>query len=272
LNTNIVHLVTTVAYFIWQPLVLFLIILILAFFGFRYFKNKLQIKNYELLITFLILLINSILVFSFLDFDFLILYERGDFALRIFNLAVWFLVPLALYFIFFYLYIFISKNKYIKLIMFLILASILTGSLYFSYPRADRYFTYRGFNSSIYDFNAIKYLEKNTNETYVVLANQQIGATALTIYGFHYFDDKYFFYSIPTGGELHKVFWQMVYEEPTYEKAKIAMDLTGVDVVYFYLPDYWFNLKKLFPVALKESSGLEILENGKIWVFKYIKK
>ncbi len=269
LNTNIVHLITTIVYFIWQPFVVFLMILICVVL---FLKNKKSLLTpYSLLLTFLILLINSILVFSFLDFNFLIHYERGDFAFRIFNLGIWFLVPMALYFAISKVSK-ITKNNFIKYTIFIILATLLTCSLYFSYPRDDRFFRYRGFNTSIYDFNAVKYLEENTTEPYVVLANQQIGAAALMTYGFRYFDNKYFFYSIPTGGELHQVFWEMVYNEPTYEKAKIAMDLTGVNIVYFYLPDYWFNLKKLFPVALEESSDLTILENGKVWVFKYKKK
>ncbi|MBU4482275.1 hypothetical protein KKC16_02380, partial [Patescibacteria group bacterium] len=61
-QANFVHLITTIAYFLWQPLVIFLVILFLSFLSIKYFKNKLFIIHYSL---FIILVINSLLIFSF---------------------------------------------------------------------------------------------------------------------------------------------------------------------------------------------------------------
>lgn len=268
LNTNFIHLITTIAYFIWQPLIIFFIILIFTIFIF--FKKKLPISSYLLIITFLILFLNSLIVFSFINFDFLIDYERGDFSWRLFNLAIWFLVPLGL--ISLARFIFQMKKKYFQILIFILIAACLSASLYFSYPRHDRYFTYRGFNTSIHDFNAVKYLDEITPEPYVVLANQQVGAAALTTFGFRYFDNQYFFYSIPTGGPVYQAFWNMVYVAPNYEHAQLAFNLTGANIVYFYLPDFWFNLDKLKSQLEAEANEILQLESGKIWVFKFIKK
>jgi len=293
LNTNFVHLLKTVAYFFWQPISIFIIIFILTIYGIlKINKNyPLPITHYPLhLKTFLILFINSLLIFSFIKFSFLIDYEQGDFSSRIFNLSIYFLIPIALHpitLLFFrprclldseagtclWQNYFITKNKLSKCAIIMIVAMCLTVSLYFSYPRQDVYYLNRGFNTSIHDFNAVKYLDQITPEPYVVLANQQIGAAALTEFGFRYFDHKYFFYSISTGGELYKIYAKMAYDENINHKIpEEAMDLTGVNIVYLYLPDYWFNLKKIKPQLESVADETLKLENGKVWVFKFVRK
>ena len=157
--------------------------------------------------------------------------------------------------------------------LILIISAGVTVSLYFSYPRQDVYMLNRGFNTSIHDFQAVKYLDEITKEPYVVLANQQIGAAALKEFGFRYFDHKYFFYSIPTGGELYKIYSKMAYDELIDPQvAKEAMDLTGANIIYLYLPDYWFNLKKIKPRLEAVADETLKLANGKIWVFKFVRK
>lgn len=301
LNTNFVHLIKTMAYFLWQPVVMFVVILGLAFYGWKRFNlfnkmnnarptslveaGELRIMNYELLknkstvflLVFIVLLINSWLLFSWVDFSFLINYERGDFSWRLFQEGVYFLYPLVFLAVGLILKIIVEKimmkSKLLKFGGSVILALIITSSLYFSYPRHDVYALNRGFNTSIYDFNSVRYLDKITPEPYVVLANQQIGAAALTEFGFRYFDHKYFFYSIPTGGELYQIYAKMAYEEKiNYAVAKEAMNLVKVNVVYLYLPDYWFNLKKIKPQLEAVADETIKLENGKVWVFKFVRK
>ena len=275
LNTNFVHLIKTIAYFIYDPLKIFLIVFTLSIVGFYVLKRNnytLQTTRCKLLLTtFTVLAFNSLIIFSFLDFPFLINYERGDFSYRVFNLGVYFLIPLAVVTAEVLLGKMFRNKKSVMGCLFI--AAVLTSSLYFSYPRHDVYYYTKGFNTSIYDFNAIKYLEEISSEDYVVLANQQVGAAALSTFGFRYFNHKYFFYSIPTGGDLYKIFAKMAYDgKVNYETAKIAMDLTGVNVVYFYLNDYWFNFKYLVPRAKKSADKTMVLENGKVWVFKYMRK
>jgi len=271
LNLNIIHFIKTIAYFFYQPIIIFLLILIFTIVGFLNLRKKLPITNYQLPITFSILFINSIIIFSFLKFPFLIQYEQGDFSWRIFNLGVYFLIPLALLG-FYNLLKAISyklKAKADLLIIILLIASGVTASLYFSYPRQDVYYYTRGFNTSVYDFNAIKYLDEITEEDYVVLANQQVGAGALSTFGFRYFDDKYFFYSIPTGGELYQIYWNIVYQDAGREEIKKASELTGAKTVYVYFPDYWFNLDKMTSNLMYDADQTIILENGRVWVFKF---
>jgi len=297
LNTNFVHLCKTVAYFLWQPVMLFVVIIGLAVYGWRKFNvwHKMNnvlcimyngyLKNSSniFLQIFIILLINSFFVFSFISFPFLIDYERGDFSWRIFNLGIYFLIPLAMFGAW-KIIRHIIKCDWIPLPPFaksgvgmttliLIISAGATFSLYFSYPRQDVYMLNRGFNTSIHDFQAVKYLDEITKEPYVVLANQQIGAAALTEFGFRYFDHKYFFYSIPTGGKLYKIYAKMAYDELIDPQvAKEAMDLTGANIIYLYLPDYWFNLKKIKPRLEAVADETLNLENGKVWVFKFVRK
>ena len=50
------------------------------------------------------------------------------------------------------------------------------------------------------------------------------------------------------------------------------MTLTDVKVVYLYLPDYWFNLKKIKSQLEAVADETLNLENGKVWVFKFVRK
>jgi len=271
LNTNIVHLFKTVVYFLWQPIILFFIISFLAIAELLIIKKrKLPVTSYQLPVTFVILLLNSVLVFSFLNFGFLVSYERGDFAWRIFNLGVYFLIPLAMMALIYILDKVWSKKLLYCYIVILLIAGGVTVSMYMSYPRQDIYYYTRGYNTSIYDFNAVKYIEDNTEGEYVVLANQQVGVAALTIYGFRYFDDTHFFYSIPRGSDLYNIFHKIAYnQEINRETIKPVKDLTGVNTAYFYLNDYWFNFDLIAPELLKIADNTIIIEQGKVWLFKF---
>lgn len=272
LGSNLAEIFLAAAYLLYHPMALFLIILILA--GAGYSLAAKQNKQIYLLPTaFLILLVNSFLLFSFVSFDFLIDYERGDFSWRIFNLGVLFLTPLALFFIGRLINSLLLRKPFFKFLSFAAVSLLLTFSLYFSYPRNDAFYYTRGFNTSVHDFRAVKYLDEITKEDYVVLSNQQAGAAALTTFGFRYYDNKYFFYSIPTGGELYKIFTKMAYEEDIkYETAKTAMDLVGVNVVYLYLNDYWFNINRILPLLKENADELLRLEGGKVWIGKFVRK
>jgi hypothetical protein len=292
---SITHILKSVAYFLWQPSVIFFVILVFAVIGmcseltngtkwselFGIFSKKFkkvpnsfnsallhQNKFGTYFITFIILFINSLLLYSFINFPFLIDYERGDFAFRIFTLSVFFLIPLAI----------IGMLRVINpglkalqpgLIVILILSAGITTSLYFSYPRQDVYYYERGFNTSQADFNVIEYLENNTNENYVVLANQQIGAGALATYGFRYFKDQYFFYSIPTGGTLYQIYWNVVYSDAGRDEIKKASDLTGAKVVYVYFPKYWFNLDKMKKNLTFQSDDEFEIDGGVVFEFNF---
>jgi hypothetical protein len=268
---NPLYFLLALSYLLFHPLTIFLILLLFGVTGYiLWFKNHKLIKIF--LLAFFLLLVNSLLLFFFIKFDFLIDYEQGDFSWRLFNLASLFLIPFALYLLG-RLINSIWSLKSVSLLLPIFTASIFLASLYFSYPRQDIFYYTRGFNTSLHDFKAVKYLDQITADDYVVLANQQVGAAALSVFGFRYFQNKYFFYSIPTGGPLYKIFVKMAYEgKINSETAKEAMDLTGAKVVYLYLNDYWFNIKTLLPLLKREADELIKLEDGKVWVGKFVKK
>ena len=50
-----------------------------------------------------------------------------------------------------------------------------------------------------------------------------------------------FYYPVPTGGPLYQIFLRMIEENPTRELAMEAMNVTGVNRVYFVVNEYWWS-------------------------------
>lgn len=214
----------------------------------------------------------SYLLTAKLPFLFLIDYERNSYTDRILLIAAFFLLP----FIIVALYGFIDKllrqSKAIKIPFLIFIIIIITTSIYLSYPRFDRYFNSRGYSTGQNDIKAVHWIENNTQEDYIVLANQQVSAAALKEFGFvkYYNNNKLFYYPIPTGGPLYQYYLDMVYEKPSRETMLAAMDLAGVNKGYFVLNKYWWAFPKLLEEAKLGADNWEEIDNGDVYVFKYI--
>lgn len=222
------------------------------------------------LLAFLILVINAFLL-NFIKINFIIEYEQGDFARRIWQLAFYFLLPIVCY----GLYIFTQKawQKTIICKSFLIITLTLALALssYLSYPRYDDYENSKFINVSAIDFQAVEFMEKDSEgQNYIVLSNQMTSVAALKTFGFTKYYNNNYFYPIPTGGELYKYYEKMLYTDTSKKTMTEAMDFTGVKVSYFVLPTYWKQFITVDQKAQKEASAIYNF-GDKIYIYKYLK-
>ncbi|MFH1192590.1 MAG: hypothetical protein V1655_03910 [bacterium] len=285
---------------------IFLIISILGIIIFHYHKNNTYADSsniiegdadtvqsaiiFPYLLTFLILVANYIILKIFISFNALIYYEQNNYAERLFTLSLYFLLPffiIAFYYFFKKLGSFKEKT-YIKIFFFSLFALWITSSFYLTYPRYDNYSADRGYNVSEADFHAVEFINKNENENnYIVLANQNTSAAALSEYGFlKYFAlrsfseggfisdsekrlEQIFYYPIPTSSPLYDYYLEMVNIKPTREVMKKAMDLAGVKTGYFVICDYWWKSDQIIEKAKLEADEYYSIKGGKSYVFRY---
>ena len=223
----------------------------------------------------LVLTINYLLLSTVVHFDFLISYERGSYAARVFETAQFFLLPLLGIVLCHLLEMIKDKPLPLRAGASVLVAMMMTSSLYMTYPRHDNYDISRGFNVGISDYDTVEYIhDQNTDDSidYVVLANQAVSSAAMDRYGFlQYYHGDIFYYPIPTGGPLYQLYLDMVNVGPTHRKAVEAMDLAGVDTAYFVVNDYWFLADKIIENAKREANAWIAIDNGATYVFEYLR-
>lgn len=211
----------------------------------------------------------SSLITRILPFNYLIEYERDDFSSRIAYLSCLFLLPYILL-LFDQICARIRNTDNFRLIAFLIFSSLLmTVSIYMSYPRYDRYFNSHGYSTGDKDIEAVKKIQDDYGGDYIVLANQQVSAAALYLYGFNNYHNNIFYYPIPTSGPLYGYYLDMVYKEPSRETMSQAMKLAGVDKGYFVLNKYWWAYDKIAAEAKLTADSWVSIGEDDILIFSY---
>jgi len=221
--------------------------------------------------AFLSLIINYILLKSFITFPALIQYEQNVYPARILEISFYFLIPLFLFALYKFLEKISQSNFLTKTFFILIFSLFLTFSLYYSYPKDDGedYQIDRGYSVSRADISAVQKIEENASgHDYIVLANQSVSAAAVREFGFKKYYGPYFYYPVPTGDQLYQYYLKMVYEMPSRKTIKEASNLVGVDLVYFVLNKYWTDAEKI-SVEAKKNADQTILIDNKITIFKY---
>lgn len=223
--------------------------------------------------TFLILIINYLILTFFFNFQGLIAYEQQDYAGRILQISWYFLLPFYFYAFAWLSEKFWNKNLIYKTFYILIIAVIITSTLYISYPRWDNYKSNHGYNLSEADIATVHYIKENAKSDYIVLANQMTSVAALKEFGFaKYYKtnlNEIFYYPIPTGGPLYEYYLKMVYENASRKNILQAMDLTGVNTAYLVINDYWWRAPITIEEAKISANKWVKLGNGKIYVFEY---
>ena len=129
-------------------------------------------------------------------------------------------------------------------------------------------------NVSLSDFKAVEWIHNDNQEyNYIVLANPLLAAGALTKYNFvKDFDTPQgpvFYYSIPSGGPMFKLYERMLYEGQKREFAEEVMHLTGAKKVYFVVNNYWSNFEKIVEGAKKTADSFYEVDGGKVMIFMY---
>lgn len=265
------------SYFLKQalPLIILIAIVTSIIFFFKKYKDK---KDKEKVFIFKSLLLTSISLtltyffVSLINFQDLIVYEQSDYAKRILiTISI-----LALPFLLIALNYFIEKinkqNNFTKIVFFIFLSISLTSSLYLSYPRIDKYDNTRGYSTSIKDLEAVRSIEKQSKASYFVLANQQVSAAALKVFGFERYlkvnNKELYFYPIPTGGKLYQYYLSAVYDSPSKELMLDAMNFVKTKESYLIINKYWNQSARLINEAkLEADSFWEI--NNEVFIFKY---
>jgi hypothetical protein len=261
---------------------------ILYFFGFNfrfllavlistgviiYFRNRANCKYYAHFLYMGLAMLFAYVVTKQQEFSFLIDYERDNYSHRILIVAIIFFLPFIWLSLSKWLFLLSQKTNIYKYTFIIIGALAITATLYFSYPRFDRYHNSHGYSVSASDIKAVEWINQDPEGDYVVLANQQVGAASLSINGFKkYFQSdqgEIFYYPIPTGGPLYQIYLDMVYEEANRANALRASEITGADTVYFVLNKYWWASPKIANEARQEAIHIENIDQGNVLIYKY---
>ena len=220
-------------------------------------------------------LIASYLITVRLPFNFLINYEQDNYPQRILVMAGFFLLPFIIISVYALLEKIYQKNNFIKASFIVFLVLLISASLYLSYPRSDDYFNSRGRSLSAADIQAVNWINERASSAYLVLANQQVSAAALSQFGFKkYFQTargEIFYYPIPTSSPLYQYYLDMVYKKPSRETINAAMALAGVNQGYLVLNKYWRAFAKILAEAKFSADGFQEFGGGQTYVFEYNK-
>jgi hypothetical protein len=210
-------------------------------------------------------------IMRFLDIKGVIDYEQADFAKRLIVAALIILLPFFLATTSWFTQQLQNLRRSEQIIWYSFLALCLTGSFYLNYPRHDNYFNSRGLSVSQADLSAVHFIETDAQgQPYIVLANQQVSAAALSAYGFAHYYQSNFYYPIPTTNPLYDYYQQMVYQVPSQKTAESAMALAGVQRCYFVLNSYWQDFPKVLEQAKLSTPTYKNFDN-QVYVFEYNK-
>lgn len=248
----------------------FLIVVALAIAGIAINRHK-QAGWYIPGLVALAMFSNFVILSLGFDFTFLIAYERLDFALRLLTLTSLFLLP--------YIsdLIAITWNKLanhpigLRLGFIVLLGLVFTANVYGAYPRHDNYARSSGFNLSPADLNTVLTIEQHAaGQPYLVLSSQALAAAAVQELGFkQYYHQDIFFYPIPTGGPLYQQYLAMVEQPPSLTTITAALDLTGVDLAYFAVHDYWWQAEQIIENTKALTDDWFAIGDGEITVFVF---
>jgi len=223
------------------------------------------------------ILISSALLFAYLlsgqiTFDNVINYEQSGFANRIPVAIMIFLLPAISLTLKGLISRVLEEKLAIRLIWLAFGLSVLSTSLYISYPRFDKYFNSRGYSTSANDIAAVESINMEARAPYIALANQQVSAAALRSFGFnHYYQTsagELYFYPIPTGSPLYQYYLDMVYKNPGRSSMLNALDLAGVNTGYLVINKYWYQSGRIINEA-KLAADKWWTINNEVYIFKY---
>lgn len=222
-------------------------------------------------------MITALLTRTIIRFDALAGFEQQDYTQRLFDIAILFLLPVAAIALErLYSHIKMNARGIAPLALALLMAGLLTSSLYLSYPRNDAYVPSHAYTLSQEDITAVHTIESDAAERdYAVLSNQVVASAAIREFGFkRYFNvpsyGEVFYYPIPSGSPLAQHYYTML-RAPSRETARAAMAIVGVDRIYFVVRDYEFR----FPIIVRDAKATadewHEIDGGKVYVFVYKK-
>ncbi|PIT86821.1 MAG: hypothetical protein COU33_01035, partial [Candidatus Magasanikbacteria bacterium CG10_big_fil_rev_8_21_14_0_10_43_6] len=246
-------------------------------------KKKLDELYLLFLFSFIGLWGGAFLLRSWIIFPNVGVFEQGDYPLRLVKSSIIFLIPFLMYGAYMcgmYIHKKITDipkvSVLIKFFGLFVLSIFITVSLYLAYPQQNAKAHFPGYNVTHADFEAARWIhQQNENYDYIVLSNPLTAIAAMTEYGFpKYFETSaglHSYYSIPTGAPLFKLYQRMLYEGQEREYMEEAMEFAGVNKSYFVVSSFWSRFDQIVEGAQKSANSWQIIDNGKIWIFLYLK-
>lgn len=228
--------------------------------------------NYSYLLAAGSAALSGVLVAVSIDFSYLPDSEQGGYAARLLTVALLIAAPAAI----------AASAKLLEktagkpwrfITAVAAVAFFFVGGVYLAYPRTDAYVISKGWNTSTTDISVVHAIASDAGgEPYIVLAAQPVSAAALKEFGFfRYFDTKdgqVFAYPVPTGGPLYQYYLKMIYDEPSAEYMKQAMELAGVKRGYLVVNSYWTRADHIINRAQQTSEKWFGIDNAD-FVFRY---
>lgn len=253
-----------------------LVVILFSLVGFFFFRKKIRL-GWVLLVTFLVLLVNYLLLSQFLIFSFLPENEQANYPARLLEVSILMLLPFGLLLLHKLLALASQHGFLTAFSVILFFTASLTGTVYTSYPRDDNYRVDRGYNVTKDDIETVRRIhELGKNEEYIVLASPVISAAAIQEFGFlKYYPEAgnpsrlHFYYSVPAGSPLAQWYMEMVSGDTNRKTMQRAMDFVGVSKAFFVVNKYWWNSEIIVEKAKQEARAWWSVNNGQVYIFEF---
>lgn len=222
----------------------------------------------------LILLVNFLLTKSVINFEFSTNQNRGQYLHRISEIGLYFLLPIFIFVFYSFIKYAVDNKRFASKAFFIFILSLaLFLSLFFSYPIKDSYKDSQEYNVTAADIEAAHFIAAKAKDEFVVLGNQMLAAAAIKEFGFKHYYKNNFYYSIPRAGtdSLYQYYEKMVFIEPTIDSVRDAMNLAGVNSLYFVVSDYWTNSKDIIAKSKKIANDWFVTAGGANHIFYFEK-
>ncbi len=227
----------------------------------------------KLLFLIIVLIINYFIASLFLSFNLQISYQKNDYPDRLAYLVVLAVLPIFLTSVYFWWQkVLDSRQEFWPKIFLIVLTTIIIISgTYFSYPVYDRHQNSKSFNVTATDLKTVDFIDNQAQgASYIVLANQMVGAAAIQQFGFAHYYNNNFYYSMPLGiNNIYQDYLVMVEENASREAALTAMDKAGVNKLYLVINNYWHTAKVASAQADESANEKWLIDNGVNSVFLY---
>jgi hypothetical protein len=200
-------------------------------------------------------------------FQFLIEYERTNYADRLHLLALFCLLIAAIPGLEKMVGAIKLRPRIFACCLMIGLTITSTALAYTSLPRHDALVTGRGWSTSSYDIETVKRIDRDAKDRpYVVLANQSVSAAAVATLGFKRYAGDVFFYPIPTGGPLYELYLHLTYQDQSLETIREAAELGQANLVYVVMNDYWWKSTDVADALEIIADRSWVIGDGKIRV------
>lgn len=204
------------------------------------------------------------------EFTFLIDYERGNYADRLFLIAQFFFLLPALDGFSLFLQNGFKKSTTVVVTVILFLMGWQAAQAYLALPRHDATVVGHGWSVSAADEEAVRWIEENANgQPYTVLADQSVSAAAVDAFGFKRYVGDVFYYPIPTGGPLYQIYLQAAADGTSRATIQKAAALGQSRIVYVVLNDYWWDADRVAEELKGIADQTQDIQNGKDRIYRF---